>query len=117
MLVFLCPKGTLTELRVAMVVAGINYSRKTTTTTTTPCCCLRFCYCIVVVCLLSFILLSVGFGEEIMRHQLQKPTGFFQTGFEFGEGEVGKAGGTLIVPAKKLVKINSTLKTSFTCCR
>lgn len=91
MLVFLCPKGTLTELRVAMVVVGINYSRKTTTTTT-PCCCLRFCYCIVIVCLLGFICLWV-LARRSCGINFKNQRAFFRTGFEFGEGERGKEGG------------------------
>lgn len=93
MLVFLCPKGTLTELRVAMVVVGINYSRKTTTTTT-PCCCLRFCYCIVIVCLLGFILIVCGFWRGDHAASTSKTNGLFSADrFEFGEGERGKEGG------------------------
>lgn len=53
MLVFLCPKGTLTELRVAMVVGCWDQLQpQDNNDNDTPCCCLRFCYCIVIVCLL-----------------------------------------------------------------
>lgn len=110
MLVFLCPKGTLTELRVAMVVAGINYSRKTTTTTT-PCCCLRFCYCIVIVCLLSFILLCCGFWRGDHAASTSKTNGLFSgQDLNLEKGKRGKAGGgtSLCVPAKNLSPTQST---------